>query len=271
MWLRMLLACACLTACSPAQKREIAETYDYVLTPQGQRFRVIASGPLRRGANTQLGLRIRYVAQARDEGELIAHADALVAALGPELQLTGERKLIVRARIGPPTLELQAPGQANYDLVYALGPHGFARDPAAPTPELPDLAAVDAADDPKFPYAAASLQQAAAAAATWLAALDAADLATTRQRMTDAFRTQVADDTKYRQLLAQRQQAGLPGARKELYRMQQRSKRAGSEEVLIVYACSVPGRPRVLERLVMERVNGEWNASAYAFQPLPAP
>lgn len=258
----------CLSACSGDAARSVPETYDYVLTPSGQRFRVIAAGPVLRGANTRLGLRISYVAQARDEPELIAHADALVAAFGPELQLTGDRKLVVRARLGAPTHQLPGPGAASYDVAYVLGPGGFVRDREAQAHAPPELAAVSGKGDPEFPYAADKLSAAAAAGAEWLAALDRADLAVTREQMTQTFRAQVADDERYRELLLLRQQAGLPGMRSELYRMQQRTKRAPGDDILLVYVCASPGLPRVVERVVMVREAGVWRASGYVFQPL---
>lgn len=268
-WLALLLSC--LAACSADEQRDVRETYDYLVMPSGKRYRVIVSGPILRGINTQIGLRISYVAQSRDEAGLEADAAQLVSVLGPELQLAGEDELHVRARLGPPTLALDA-GGTYFDVDYHLGDDGFIRVPAV-TKKRPKVTRI-MPDDPTFPYREAKLKAAAAASAKWLSLLDrGGDLKAIRAPLTPQFRKAAADDGQFRELLAQRANAGLPGVRRELYRMQQRSTKAGREpgdDVLIVYVCESPGRARVLERLVLANDDyDQWQIVSYAFQPIP--
>jgi hypothetical protein len=266
---RIALVCACLLACSSSEKRDARETYDYVLTPAGQNFRLIGAGPVLRGANTSLGLRITYVARAQTMAELLADADALVAALGPEMQLSGDKRLTVRARIGAASLALNSDKTA-YDLAYKLQDGRFQRAGSEKPP--PSIAGTQVPEDPAFPFRAEQLAAAATASAEWLALLDGDDLAAIRERVTRGFANAISDDGQLRQLLAQRKNAGLPGTRRELYRSQQRvqqKSRPPGADALLVYACEIPGRPETLERLVLARDANVWKIASYAFQPIP--
>jgi hypothetical protein len=266
---RIALVCACLLACSSEETRDARETYDYLVTPAGQSYRLIGAGPIIRGANTRIGLRITYVARALTKAELFAHADALVSALGPEMQLTGDKTLTVRARIGPASVALNS-DKSTYDLEYLLTASGFQRVDSTRAP--PALTASDQSDDPAFPFQPQQLTAAAAASLDWLARLDRRDLDAIRARVTPAFRAQIENDDQLRALLAQRKAAGLPGSRRELYRTQQRvtdKPRPAGADALLVYECDRPGRPRILERMTLSRESDEWQIASYAFQPIP--
>jgi hypothetical protein len=258
-----------LLACSGEPSVPVRETYDYLVTPTGQRFRIIGAGPIMRGANTRIGMRITYVGQALTKAELLAHADALAAALGPELQLFGDKTLTVRARIGPASVSLESE-KAKFDLAYRLGPNGFQRADTGTTP--PALADTDVPDDPQFPFQAPQLTAAATMSSRWLSFLDQDDMDAIRPQVAREFRAQIVDDGQLGALLARRDAAGLPGTRRELYRMQQRildKPRAPGDDALIVYECRRPRQPRVIERLELARDSDAWKITSYAFQPLP--
>lgn len=268
---RIALVCAWLVACSSTGSRDARETYDYLQTPAGDHFRVIQSGPILRGVNTRLGLRITYVARALTKNELFVAADALVKSLGPEMQLTGDKSLTVRARIGPASVALDS-DKSTYDLEYQLTPSGFQRMPS--TKSTPALTAIESSEDPTFPFREGQLKAAAHASLEWLALLDEdePDLDAVRENITRAFAAQVEDDAKLLELLKRRKDAGIPGTRTELYRLQQRTTnktRTPGADVLMVYACDIPGRKRVLERMTLARYSGDWKIASYAFQPLP--
>jgi hypothetical protein len=267
---RIALVCACLLACSNSEEtRDARETYDYVVTPAQQRYRVVGAGPIMRGANTHMGLRITYVARALTKDELLADADALVASLGPELQLSGGTSLTVRARVGGPSLALDS-DKVSYDLNYQLVDGRYQRRGLGGP--LPNLARPQVPDDPTFPFRTDALTAAAAASGAWLPLLDGNDLSRIRAGVSDGFAKALADDGQFRELLAQRRNAGLPGARRELYRMQERvaqQSRAAGADALIVYECKVPGRPRILERLSLAQDGERWKVASYAFQPIP--
>jgi hypothetical protein len=267
---RIALVCACLLACSSSGgTRDARETYDYVVTPAGQRFRVIGAGPIRRGANTHMGLRITYVATAKTKAELLADADALVAALGPELQLAGEAALVARARVGGVSLALDS-DKVSYDTDYRLVGGRFQR--SGPGKPPPNLSRAPVPDDPSFPFRSDALNAAAAASGRWLPLLDRDDLAAIRAGVSPAFAKALADDTQFRELLAQRKTARLPGTRRELYRMQERvtdKPRPPGADALIVYECQTPGGPKILERLSLTNDGDQWKIASYAFQPIP--
>ncbi len=267
---RTALVCACLLACSgPGDRRDARETYDYVVTPAGKRFRVIGAGPILRGANTHMGMRITYVASAKTKAELLADADALVAALGPELQLSGDQKLVVRARVGGVNLALDS-DKVSYDVDYRLEGGRFQR--SGPGKPPPNLARPQTPDDATFPFQADALNAAAAASSAWLPLLDRDDLRAIRAGVSKPFATALADDGQFRELLAQRKHARLPGTRRELYRMQERittHSRPPGADALITYECQTPGGPRILERLSLTREGETWKVASYAFQPIP--
>jgi hypothetical protein len=268
---RLSLVCACLIACSGGPKTDDQESYDYVVTPAGERFRVVVAGPILRGTNTNLGMGITYVAQAKERAELITHADTLVAVLGPELQLSGEKKLTVRARLGPPSVALDS---SSYSLEYALTPDGYRRIADSQPKRAPRLAGTSVPEDPEFPYREQIVNAGIAFGMKWLTLLEQNDLAPIRAQLTSAFRRKVSDDAKLRELLGRRHSAGLPGERRELYRMQERkldSRRAPGADVLVSFECTVANGSRVLERLVLshEPAVDAWQIAGYAFQPLP--
>lgn len=268
---RFASVCAFLIACSSGEPRDARETYDYLQTPAGDHYRVIQSGPILRGINTPLGLRITYVARALTKNELHVAADSLIGSLGPEMQLTGDKKLTVRARIGPASIALDS-DKATYDLEYQLTPNGF--QPTSTTQSPPSLSGIASSDDPTFPFREGQLRAAATASLEWLALMDEAepDLDAIRENITRAFAAQIEDDEKLKELLKQRRDAGIPGKRTELYRLQQRvmaKTRTPGSDVLIVYACDNPGRKRVLERMTLAKFSGDWKIASYAFQPLP--
>jgi hypothetical protein len=267
------LALACLLGCSGGGTRGPAEIYEYLVTPAGQRFRVVAAGPILRGGNTKIGLRISYVAQAKTPAELLAHADQLVAAIGPEMQLVGDKTLSVRARLGPPSLVLDPPPGTRYELSYRLTESGFQRETGdRESPRPPSLEDADIPDDPAFPYRAERLHAAAEASASWLALLDDDDLSTAREQMTPSFQHKVADDQKLDELMAQRHRAGIPGTRRELYRMQTRSKqkkRKPGDDALVLYRCTAANGSSTLEKVILTRDANEWRIAGYVFQPIP--
>lgn len=266
---RIALVCACLLACSGAETRDARETYDYLVTAAGQPFRLIGAGPILRGANTRVGLRITYVARALTKAELFAHADALVGALGPEMQLVGDKTLTVRARIGPASVALNS-DKSTYDLEYRLEPTGFQRLDNPRTP--PALTGTDQSDDPTFPLQAQQLTAAAAASGSWLALLDKRDLNAIRNQVTREFRDQIGKDESLLELLAQRKAWGLPGRRRLLYRTQLRvaeTKRPAGADVLIVNECTNRAGQRILERMTLSRNADVWQLASYAFQPIP--
>jgi hypothetical protein len=267
---RIAIVCACLLACSSSERtRDARETYDYVVTPSGQRYRVIGAGPIRRGANTHMGLRITYVATAKTKAELLADADALAASLGPELQLAGEASLVVRARVGGVSLALDS-DKVSYDLDYRLVDGHFQRSDSGG--RTPNLSRPPVPDDPTFPFRPELLTAAAAVSGKWLPLLDRDDLGAIRAGVSPAFAKALADDAQFRELLAQRKQARLPGTRHELYRMQERvsdKPRPAGADALIVYECETAGGTRILERLSLARDADTWKIASYAFQPIP--
>jgi hypothetical protein len=269
-WIALVVAC--LLGCSGESSRGPAEIYDYLVTPGGQRFRVIAAGPILRGGNTKVGLRISYLAEAKTPAELISHADSLVAAVGPEMRLVGDKALSVRARLGPPSLVLDPPPDTRYELTYRLTPAGFRRSPGDKVPAAPPLTSSKIADDPRFPFQAARLNAAAAASSRWLGLLDRDDLEAARARMTGAFRDKVADDDQLDELMAKRHEAGIPGTRRELYRMQTRAKnktRPAGDDALVLYECKAANGDSTLEKVVLTHEADEWQIAGYVFQPIP--
>jgi hypothetical protein len=181
----------------------------------------------------------------------------------------GDKSLTVRARIGPASVALDSEN-AKYDLDYRLGPNGFQRADAGPSP--PPLASSNVLDDPTFPFQVQQLTAAAAISSRWLSLLDEDDMDAIRPQVAPGFREQIADDKQLGMLLARRTNAGLPGTRRELYRMQQRitdKPRPPGADALIVYECRSGRRPRTLERIELARDAEVWRITSYAFQPIP--
>lgn len=265
-WIALLMAWQVACSSDSSATREI---YDYLVTPAGERFRVISAGPVVRGANTLVGMRITYVAQAESPAELLAHADTLVRALGPELSLSRQPNLSVWARFGPPSVSLR--DSNYYALEYRLN-QGEYRRADSNTHEPPSRADTQIDDDPSFPFRAALLNEGADAGNAWLAHLNDAALAALREAMTPDFLSKLSDDARLADLIRQRKLAGWPDSRRELYRMQQRSTRKGrkpGDDARVVYEADMANGQRMVERLVLQRDATRWQVSGFAFQPVP--
>lgn len=255
-------------ACSGAG---VPETYDYLVTPDGQRFRVISAGPIVRGANTLVGMRVTYISRAKSPADLLAHADTLVRALGPEFSLSREPTLTVRARLGPASISLKNREQDRYDLEYRLSEGEYQRSGASES-ETPPLAGTHVADDPSFPFRPALLNEAVDAGNAWLALANGTDLRALRADMAPDFLAKLSDDAQLGDLILQRKLAGGTESRRELYRMQQRPSRKGrspGDDARVVFESGMPSGQRLVERLVLARDGTRWQVSGYAFQPVP--
>jgi Protein of unknown function (DUF4019) len=262
-----------LFACSSDGASETRETYDYLVSPDGQRFRVITAGPVVRGAHDKkLGVRISYVSQAESPADLLAHADTLVRAFGPELQLASEEALLVRARFGAATMSLATAKAARYDLEYRLREGEYVRGESSARLPPPPLAGTRIDDDPAFPFRAERLNEAVVAGSAWLALVDGDDLSALREAMAPSLHAKLRDDDEFGELLAQRRHAGGTQSRRELYRMQQRSTakdRRPGDDARVVYECIMSSGQRMVERLVLARNATRWQITGYAFQPVP--
>ncbi len=252
--------------------------YDYLVTPGNQVFRVLKAGPVTRGSGGAVGNVISYIAQTPAPSVLAQDAEQLVAALGPEMELTGDRSVAVEALLG---YESRSAGPHLIETSRSFKAEGDRWVKSAETEGEADarsalLSPTRLEDDASFPYHSASLAGAAAAAIKWIGLLDTdtheAD-AIARTGVDPSFRAQVeASKQGWRSLLQQRRNLDLPGERRELYRMQTRPrnfKKTDVETALIQYE-SKTDAGRVLERFMMATdASGAWLVSGYLFEPIP--
>jgi hypothetical protein len=278
--MRTLLALACVLSATCANDAEIAPypsptTYSHLLTASGRHYRVIRSGQVLRGANSSVGLMISYLCESLAPAELVRDSDQLVAALGPEMQLTEDTKLTVRAEWHGVAPKGRKPKAFKLDTRFDLKDGRWLR--AAAPDDAPALGAgsrqLQAPVDRDFRYDVAKLDAAADAAANWLDHLDAHEIEQIVSGMNPAFREQVAaSHERFIGLLDQRTALGMPGGRRALYRMQTRDRHVAldaSEAVLIQYECQPAEGTRILERMVLASDATGWRVSGYAFQPIP--
>jgi hypothetical protein len=270
------LLCVVFGACSPEPPSAASVTslndYSHVVTPAGRRFRVIRTGPVVRGAGSTVGLMISYLGESRALDDLVRDSDELVGALGPELQLTGEKQLVVRAE-WQVTAKVPNPRIAPFDILFKLKSDGFRRvEPEEDTP-VPGSSRLPPRNDSAYPFNAAKLTAAASAAQDFLALLDAGEIEQVVGVMSLAFRAEIADKReRFIAVLEQRQALGIPGVRRELYRMLTRDRHVAQtapEAVLIQYECQPAQGERILERLVLAPDGTGFRVAGYAFQPIP--
>jgi hypothetical protein len=275
---RLALVClvalsACSKGCAPAVSGETQGTYSYVVTPSGEMFRLLKTGPFFGAQHEKLGTMVFYAGTTRDIARIEADAETLVAAVGPEIQATGEKGLIVGVNVGYDPRKTFSRSD-SYNVVFALadgrwirilrkgdGPSelGSASSPAAPP------------DDPVFPYDASVTQAGASGAASWLALLDTGATDAAVAAMTETFRDQVTQSAaQWRGVLERRK--GLAPGRTELYRMQARPANVptpSSSVVSVQYEGHTQTGARVLERVAMLCEPKGCQPAGYVFQRIP--
>jgi hypothetical protein len=266
-------------ACSDSRSASDSPlAYTHLLTPQGQHFRVTSAGPVIRGANTTIGLRIEYISEAQTVGALELDAVRLVAALGPELELSEPGELTVRAQYDAGSLALD-PKLSAYDVVFTRTASGWDRS-AAKTAALGQdpteiMGRIKPVSNVSFPFDGAFIEKGARAAATWLATLDRDDSPAALGGMDPALRAEFGKSREpFAALVGRRHAMHLPGKRHELYHMATRDRAtsaSGRPVVQVEYLCEPGGDVRVLERIVMDQIASAWQVSSYAFLPLAAP
>src|SRR5512133_447195 len=103
MSLRLVLVCALLAACSKAADAGgplPGGGYSYLVTPSGRMFRVLKAGPIIGGEGKKIGTMVSYAGETREVAHIVSDAEQIAAALGPEMELSGETAVIVQANVG---------------------------------------------------------------------------------------------------------------------------------------------------------------------------
>jgi hypothetical protein len=271
--LSLVVLSGCSKACAPGTSAATQpSTYSYLVTPSGGMFRLLKTGPFFGAEHQRLGTMVFYAGTTREIARIEADAEALVAALGPELQAAGERALTVGVNVGydPQKAFSRA---ASYNVVFALADGRWIRVLRKPE-DSQELAggggAANPPDDPSFPYDLAMTQAGATAAANWLALLDSGAQDDALLGMTEAFRSQVTlAPGQWREVLERRK--GLSRTRTVLYRMQTRPMNLPtprSSVVTLEYEAHAEAGARVLERVAMLCEPTGCKTAGYVFQPI---
>jgi hypothetical protein len=266
MLLRLALSLL-LAACSKESAPDAGPALgrgDAVVLPNGSAYRVLQVGPVLRGNGSSIGGGITYWSKTADLIQVSRDAQQLVAAFGPELELTGEKLLNVQAKIaGGPEGQTNTVSRA-YRLERGrwLPPDALPAAPIAPAP----------IDDPALAVRAGLLSEASESAGKWLGNLDRDPVKGVVSRMNEEFRTQIkAAPDRWLQITRQRSRLNLAEGRTELYRMEMPSKmisRSPWDTVVVLYQAGTP-RQRVLERVIMIKEPEAWRVGGYAYEPLP--
>jgi len=122
---RAVLLCALLAACS---KSADADTplpgggYSYLVTPAGRMYRLLATGPVIGAEGKKLGTMVSYAGETREIARIGAEAEEIVAALGLEMELSGETAIIVQANVGyDPRKMISKSVSYNVGCAYPVG------------------------------------------------------------------------------------------------------------------------------------------------------
>lgn len=275
--LRRVLLCALLAACTRSADADTplpGGGYSYLVTPAGRMYRVLAMGPVIGAEGKKLGTMVSYAGETREIARIAADAEQIVAALGPEMQLSGETAIIVQANIGYDPRKMISKS-VSYNVVFNHQDGRWVRSPPK-AGEPKELQGIDGSpqppDDPSFLFDPAKTRGAAEAAAKWVALIDAGNVDGSVATMSEAFRSQVSMD-QWRGLVARRSGLQVGGKRVELYRLQTRK---GSVPIppggaaVVQYEVRPPQGGRFIERVMLLNEKGGWRPVGYAFQSLTA-
>jgi hypothetical protein len=101
---RLLLACALLAAACSKKNDAVTPLpgggYSYLVTPAGRMFRVLKAGPVMGAEGKKLGTMVSYAGETTEIPTIATDAEAVIAALGPEMEAGGETAVIVQANVG---------------------------------------------------------------------------------------------------------------------------------------------------------------------------
>jgi len=233
-----------------------------LVTPAGVVFRAFEVAPIQGANGGRAGIRVAYAASSRDPARLGRDADALAAAVGPELAAANQPALVVRA-VGR---------KGGFDVAFERQGEGFRRVPAAgaaakvPAGFVPQPAAGAAADRVERERTGA----AAAAAVQWLYLLDDGRAEAAVAAAAPAFRAEIQATTQWRELQAQRQALRSPTARQERYRAQTRGP-DGAWKVAVQFETRGADGARFLERTTLIEDGGGWKVGGYGVRPVVGP
>jgi hypothetical protein len=216
-----LLAAAACKSVAPASAQALpGGGYSYLVVPSGEMFRILAVGPLVGAAGKKLSTMIKYAGEKREIDKITADAELLVAAMGPEMEASGETAATLSADVGYDPRPAFNQSQ-SFNVVFELHDGRWNRFPLKE--EAKDLE-VDAAKvtppaDPSFVFDRAMAKAGADAAEKFLTLVDQGKTTASLDQMTSTFRAQAMP--MWADLVNKVVKLG-PGARVELYRLQSR-------------------------------------------------
>lgn len=264
----LLAAGGCSKGCTPGPARPSPTLgYSYLVTPSGRMYRLLKIGPAVTAENATM---LFYAGDTPEVARIESDAEALVAALGPEREAAGDRNLIVRVNVGFDARRDFSPA-ASYDVAFRLTGGQWLKIPSGPA--AASNFSVDGSPTPPedvvFPFDPKTMEAAAAAAANWLALLDAGAEEAALSGMTDSFRGQVEKAKDQWRGVVQRR-GGLSQSRVELYRQQSRATNLSAPNGItaLEYLARTPSGARLLERVTVVCDASGCKVAGYTFQPI---
>lgn len=248
--------------------------YSYLVTPDGQMFRMRSMGAVYGAGKKRLGTKVTYagessgVAAIRREAELLAHA------LGPEMDLAGEKTLLIETTLG------HDPGKffsasTSYLTIFERTATGWVRQAAENDPaegsSVTGKESSKVAEDTRFPFDRAGLVAAGEATGEWLAALDQGREKDARLALAEQFRDEVDVGARWIQMIQYRRGV-TPTTRVELYRLQIREASSGNARAaMFQFEVAGQNQARFIERVSAFEEEGTWRVSGYALRPISGP
>jgi len=245
--------------------------YSYLVTPDGKMFRMRSIGPVYGPGKKRLGTKVTYAGESSGMAAIRQEAEHLAHALGPEMDLAGEKSLLVETTLGHDPRKTFSMS-TNYVTTFERTAAGWVRQPAPnDTSEASFLTGektTEVAEDPQFPFDRAGLSAAGKAAGEWLTALDQGREKDARLALAEQFRSEVDVGARWPQLIEYRSQV-TPRARVELYRLQTRQASYGNARAAVIqFEVAGEKDARFIERVSAFEEGGTWRVSGYALRPL---
>jgi hypothetical protein len=242
----------------------------YLVTPPGHTFHVLGSQPILASDGAKLGFLISYVGDTHDPEVATAEAEELVAALGFEWYLNGERAALVQARVG-----FDPRKRVNSTVAFHVGFHSsdgrwrmLPKPPRrAGLPEAIGSGPIELIEYPGFPLDTDGISRVGRVAARWLQATDAGDVGTLKREMSNSLAAETAaGGREWRNTVAARARLVVSGGRRELYRLQtwEGEPSPRGERIWVAYSADVIDVGQCVERIRFVKEAGRWHVSGYA-------
>jgi len=245
--------------------------YSYLVTPDGQMFRMRSIGPVFGAGQKRLGTKVSYAGEHSDLATIRAEAETLARALGPELAVAGEKALMVETTLG------YDPGKTfssstSYVTTFERTGAGWVRNAGVnDSAEKSSIGggSTKVAEDQRFPFDRQAMLAARRFVLDWVRLLDEDHDKEARLALAEKTRDEVDQGARWFQMVSYRRGLG-GGTRAALYELQTRQSGMNAvPAMLFQFEFTSADHAHLVETVTALQEQGTWKVAGYLLRPIP--